>query len=340
MLDPVPVVIPNLNGLRLLGEASLAACLDAAASQEGVSAQVILVDNGSTDASVQWVQENRPDVEVLALPSNLGFAGGVNVGIRHALARGATQVALLNNDARPEPNWLANLVAVLEDPTVGIATCKFLRDDGRIDSTGDRLTTWGLPLPRGRDEVDDGRYDAPSCREVLSASGGATLFRAEMLRDIGLFDERFFAYYEDVDLALRARLRSWSVRYEPSAVAHHGVNRTSSTMPGLVEHHSLKNLLLLWMKDLPASLLARHARRFLVMLAFRIAFTARHAGVRVALRALLDAARYTPGALADRRQIQRGRTIAPSELERLLDHEWRPRSLRGTSAPHDLRSHT
>ncbi len=330
MIARAAIVVPTWNGLRHVGEEGLVACLDGALDQRGVDSEVIVVDNGSDDDTVAWLRRRYPTIEVVALDRNHGFAGGVNAGIRAATERGASMVALLNNDAVPEPDWLARLVAVLDaEPTVGIATCRFLRDDGRIDSTGDRLTTWGLPLPRGRDEPDDGRYDGEAQREIFAASGGATVLRATMLADVGVFDERFFAYYEDVDLAFRARLRGWRVRYEPAAVAHHGLNRTSISMPGFVEHHSLKNLLLLWTKDVPAALLLRHGHRFAVMLAFRTWFTIRQAGPRVAARALLEAARLLPGALADRRRIQRGRTVSPQEIEVLLDHEWRPTTFGG-----------
>jgi GT2 family glycosyltransferase len=136
-------------------------------------------------------------------------------------------------------------------------------------------------------------------------------------------------------LALRARLLEWEVRYVPDAVAVHGVNSTSSTMPGLVELHSLKNLVLLWVKDLPLAVLLRLAPKLALMLAFRIVYTTRAGGPRLTLRALGATTRALPGALRARRSIQAGRRLPTADLLALLDHDWRPRAFGGPRAgPH------
>lgn len=323
------VVIPSWNGLDKVGAENLSLCLVSALNQTDVSTTVVLVDNGSQDRTVEWVKASHPEVVVIELQENLGFAGGVNSGIRWAMAEGFERIALLNNDAVASLDWLETLWPLLELPGVGMATGKILRDDGRIDSTGDSLTTWGLPLPRGRDETDRGQYDGTSSRDVFSASGGAVLMQARMLAEIGLLDERFFAYYEDVDLAFRARLRGWKVMYEPGAIVRHEVNRTSSTMPGFVEFHSLKNLAFLWAKNVPGSVGLRYLHRFATMFAFRVVYTARSAGVRVTLRSLGRAVVEMPGILADRGSIQRTRTASNASIVDAFDHEWRPRSFGG-----------
>jgi GT2 family glycosyltransferase len=325
----VAVVIPSWNARRTLGDAALGACIAGALAQRAVDVHVWLVDNGSDDDTAAWVRATHPAVTVVELSRNRGFAGGVNAGIRAALPTGVVAVALLNNDAIVGPDWLAALVGALDDPTVGIAVAKLVREDGRLDSAGDTLTTWGLPMPRGRDEPDRGQFDGPDDRRVLSASAGATLYRASLLEQVGCFDEAFFAYYEDVDLALRARLVAWEVRYVADAVAVHGVNSTSATVPGLVELHSLKNLVLLWAKDLPLGVLVRLAPKLAIMLAFRIVYTTRAGGPRLTLRALRATARALPGALRARRAIQAGRRLPTAELLALLDHDWRPRAFGG-----------
>jgi len=114
MRAPIAIVVPTWNGIRHLGEDALTRCLDAAQAQEGLDVEVIVVDNGSTDGTVTWLGRRHPDVGIVALDHNHGFAGGVNAGIARALDRGARAVALLNNDAVPEPDWLARLVAVLD----------------------------------------------------------------------------------------------------------------------------------------------------------------------------------------------------------------------------------
>jgi GT2 family glycosyltransferase len=207
------VIIPNWNGLDFLAE-----CLDSLALQTQ-DHQTVVVDNGSTDGSKELVRSKYPQVHLIELNRNTGFAGGVNRGIEYVLEQEADLIALFNNDAVANPDWLAELVkAGKAHPKAGIITSKIKHYEGsKLDSTGDFYSVWGLPFPRGRDEVDHGQYDDQ--REVFAGSGGASLYCAEMLRQIGLFDERFFAYFEDVDISFRAQLAGWQVRYQPTAVA-------------------------------------------------------------------------------------------------------------------------
>jgi GT2 family glycosyltransferase len=123
-----------------------------------------------------------------------------------------------------------------------------------LDSTGDLYTSWGLPYPRGRDELDIGQYDEKS--EVFSASGGASIYRADMLRQIGIFDEDFFAYYEDVDISFRAQLAGWKIVYQPKAEAYHQIGGTSSKIKDFTTYQTLKNLPLVYWKNVPFSVAA------------------------------------------------------------------------------------
>src|SRR5665811_2212163 len=191
------VVVPNWNGADCL-----AACLDSLLAQS-VKPRVIVVVNGSADGSLELLKK-YPGVEVIKHDVNKGFAGGVNAGFRRAIEDGVKYVATLNNDAVADKGWLEQLMAVFDkNPEVGIVTSKILDAKGqKIDSTGDYLTVWGLPYPRGRGEPELDKYDEQV--DIFAASGGASLYRVKMLKEIGLFDEDFFAYYEDVDLSFRA----------------------------------------------------------------------------------------------------------------------------------------
>ena len=197
------VIILNWNGRHLLEE-----CLSSIRSQTFRDFETIVVDNGSTDGSVDWVKERWADsVSTVALPSNLGFAGGNNAGIR--LARGR-YVILLNNDTAVDPGWLAAMDdAVRRHPDAGMFTPKILnyyrRDE--IDNTGHLIYPDGMARGRHRLEKDDGRFDEEG--EVLSPSGCAGCYRRRMLDEIGLLDDAFFAYGEDVDLGLRGRWAGW-----------------------------------------------------------------------------------------------------------------------------------
>jgi GT2 family glycosyltransferase len=243
-MSNLSVVVPNWNGADHLKE-----CLDSLLAQS-VRAQVIVVDNGSTDESLQ-ILDSYEQNEVIRNSHNKGFAGGVNDGFRRAIELGHDFVAAFNNDAVADIDWLKHLVAELEaNPKVGAATCKFLSRDGKhLDSTGDYYTVWGLPYPRGRGETDLNAYDQQT--EIFGASGGASLYRVKMLKEIGLFDEDFFAYYEDVDLSFRAQLAGWKIRYVPAAVAYHHIGATSSKIKGFATYQTLKNIPLMLWKDMP-----------------------------------------------------------------------------------------
>jgi GT2 family glycosyltransferase len=324
----VAVVVPNWNGA-----AYLEACL-ASLTTQTCPAALILVDNGSTDASRELVRRLHPEVRIVALPGNLGFAAAANRGIEAALQAGAEFVALFNNDAVAEPDWLAHLLeAALEEPGLGTVTGKLLRMDGRrIDSTGDQLSSWGWAYPRGRDESDAGQFDGPEQASVFCGTGGASLYRGAMLTQTGGFDESFFAYLEDQDLGFRAQLAGWRARYVPRAVARHHMMGTSSRLPGFDRRQMLRNSVLLWVKDMPAPLWWRYAPKLLCGLTLMALNDLRRGRPRIPLEALLGSIRLLPEMLDKRREVQRARTVPVAYIDSLLIHPLPPiqrRLLRG-----------
>lgn len=254
------VVIPNWNGADMIG-----ACLESLARQS-LKHEVVVVDNGSTDDSAMLIKKRFSKVTLLEFPDNAGFAGGVNRGIRYALEQGADYVALFNNDAVADRDWLKHLVAEAEvHQEAGIVASKILRDDKLLlDSTGDFFTIWGLPFPRGRNQTDEGQFDKDV--ELFGASGGASLYRTELFRQIGLFDEDFFAYYEDVDISFRAQMAGWKVYYQPKAEVYHKVSGTSSKMGDFARFHSAKNFLLLYARNMPTRLYWKYLPLFTLQL--------------------------------------------------------------------------
>ncbi|WP_440900333.1 glycosyltransferase [Actinosynnema sp.] len=180
--------------------------------------QVVCVDNASGDGSAELIRTSVPRAEVVEAPENLGFAGGCNLGARRA--KGSV-LAFLNNDARPDAGWLREAVRVLrEDPAVGAVASKVLDWDGKVVDFVDAGLTWfGMGYKRHAGEVDDGSHDAP--RDVLFATGSAMVVRTELFAELRGFDERFFMFYEDVDLGWRLNLRGWRVRYEPKSLTFH-----------------------------------------------------------------------------------------------------------------------
>jgi GT2 family glycosyltransferase len=218
MRAQVSVVILNWNGLRYLER-----CLTSLQAQTFTDFEVILVDNGSTDGSVEWVRERFPDVRLICNESNVGFAAGNNQAIR---ASQAEYVVTLNNDTHVEPLWLGALVGAAEGaPTVGMCASKMLFADRpeTINSTGISMDPVGIAWDRRGGEPDDAAYAEAETgpAEVFGPCAGAALYRRAMLDQIGLFDEGFFAYLEDVDLAWRARLAGWRCLTVPSARVYH-----------------------------------------------------------------------------------------------------------------------
>ena len=292
------VVVPNWNGAAWLPD-----CLDSIESQTLRPARVVVVDNGSTDGSLELLAERG--VEVVELGRNTGFAHAANRGIE---AAGGELVALVNTDVVLEPDWLERMAAALAaHPRAGAVACKMvdLRDPALLWDAGDVLRRDGAAIQRGRGERDDGAYDAPG--EVFSACGGAALYRRAAVLEAGGFDERYFAYLEDVDLGLRLRLSGWSCRYEP-AVARHAGGGSSGQLELPPEGWVARNGLLLALRWFPP--------RWLPLVAYRHlgrAWQALLGGrLRAHLRGLRAALPLVPEVLRERRR-------APADRARLAE---------------------
>ena len=248
----VSLIIPNWNGARHLD-----VCLTSIAAQSRRPDRAILVDNGSSDDSVAFVAGRFPWMECIALPRNVGFAAAVNRGIE---ASTEEYVALLNNDTELDVRWLGEMLRELEsDASAGMAACKMLRFDERttIDAAGDSLTRGGSPLTLGAGERDGEKFNLR--RYVPGTCAGAALYKRNMLSRIGLFDEDFVSYYEDVDLSLRAQLAGYRCVYVPTAICYHKRGATSALLKDFPVRMQERNLTALHVKNFPASVLLRKA---------------------------------------------------------------------------------
>jgi GT2 family glycosyltransferase len=312
------VIVPNWNGV-----ADLAECLDSLIAQT-LKPHIIVVDNGSTDGSVELVESHYPGVELIKHSKNRGYAGGVNPGFQRAIESGVDYAAPFNNDAVADKQWLEQLVKHLDKhPHVGIAACKLLNADGTaLDSTGDYYTVWGLPYPRGRGETNLDKYDHQT--EIFAASGGASLYRVSMLEQIGLLDEDFFAYYEDVDLSFRAQLAGYKVAYVPAAKAYHQISATSSRIKGFATYQTLKNLPILLMKNVPRKYLWRVNWRYKLAQALFFGRAVLRGHGWSALKGKARCVWLLPGTLRKRRQIQASKTVSDEYIWNLLVHDLPP----------------
>lgn len=313
----VSVVIPNFNG-----SAWLPGCLDALTGQSYQDFEIILVDNGSTDDSRRLLAERYPQVQVLAFGANVGFAAACNTGLRAARGR---LIAFLNTDTVARPGWLAALVAALDaaPPSVGGVAAKMLRmdDPTQIDDAGDTLSWHGFAHKRGHGQPGD-RFTQPE--PVFVPCAGAALYRRTFLEAVDGFDGRFFAYLEDIDLALRGHLLGYGFHFVPGAeVLHKG--QGSAMPPAAYVRAITRNRLLLFLKNIPLHLLIRHTGRLLYgQLYFAIAY--RHP--LSTLRGYVDFLGLLPHTVATHRWMRGHITISVDELDALLARESGERPLR------------
>jgi GT2 family glycosyltransferase len=306
------VVIPNWNGQRFLET-----CFQALRRQTVRDFEVLLVDNASRDESVAYTISRFPEVRVEKLKRNLGFAGAVNTGIRVARGR---YVALLNNDTEAAPGWLEALVEMIEaHPELGSVASKMLdfQDRTLIDGIGDGLSWYLRPYKIGCLERDRGQYDTP--RAVFGACAGAALYRREAFEAVGLFDEQFFAYLEDVDWSFRAQLGGFPCRTAPCAVVYHIGSATSGRESPFVHYLTHRNRVYLAVKNVPLPLLRRHLRKVVGAIAQEFSWNAPEENFRTILRAFGAASLGLGEALRKRRQVQRLRRVSDAYLEEIID---------------------
>jgi len=238
----ISVVIVNFNGLRFLEP-----CLSSLAGQSFRNFEIILVDNGSSDGSAGYIRERFPSVVLIETGKNLGFAGGTNTGI-HA-SRGDF-ILTLNNDTITDPFFIENMVRPIKlDSQIGMCASKMLFPDGRINSTGVCISRSGAAWDRGIFEEDAGQYNTEE--EVFGPCGGAALYRRSMLDEIGFFDEDFFIYVEDIDLAFRARLAGWKCIYIPTALVTHLMGGTTGVYSDISIFYGTRNQLWNTIKNFP-----------------------------------------------------------------------------------------
>jgi len=276
-------------------------CLDSLAALDypAERLEIIVVDNGSTDGTAQAVRARYPGVTVLETGENLGFAGGNNVGLRHALQGDAEYVMLLNNDTVVDPAMLRLLISVAEsDDGAGIVTPKIYYYDvpDQIWCAGASIDWETGATRRLKADIFDDRQDELS-REVDFASGCAICVKREVIAQIGLLDPRFFIYYEETDWCLRARSAGWRVLYAPRARLWHKVSSAMGEASPATDYYMTRNVFLFLSKNLEGwarlrALGAAAGRNLLVIAAYTLK---PHGGQRIPNRnarllALRDAA--------------------------------------------------
>lgn len=325
----VSVVIANWNRKELLR-----ASLNSLARQTHSSFEVVVVDNGSTDGSPAMVEEMAKSYPVrlhlIANSTNLGFCAANNLGIS---STSTELVALLNNDAEANPDWLKALEqAIRQGDDVGMAASKVLvwEDPARIDKCGHLIYPDGQNRGRGSGQTDHGQFDRLD--EVLWPDGCAAMYRRAMLEDVGGFDEDFFAYADDAELGLRARWAGWRCLYTPDAVVRHHRGATlglgSARRLTLIE----RNRVLLAVKLFPWSLLWANGAFLLARIVAGMWAAVRNRGemrhypgmggkftaALALLRGMAQSIPRIPATLRKRRALRPKRRLTSRQIRRLL----------------------
>jgi GT2 family glycosyltransferase len=285
--------------------------------QTAPPARTIVVENDGGDDTAAAVRAAFPAVEVIEAGKNLGFAAGNNRAF--ALCGDCEWIALLNPDAFPERAWLAALhEAARRSPAYSFFGSRLLDagDPTRLDGTGDAYHVSGFAWRRdhGRavDEVDEGE------REVFAPCAAAAMYRRDALEAVGGFDERYFCYFEDVDLAFRLRLAGHRCLSVPSSVVRHRGSASTGRESPFTLYYSHRNLVWTWVRDMPASLAVVYAPQFLASTIVAIGWYAMRGNAPTILRAKRDGFRELPRLLRSRHALQRARVASPRGLLRQM----------------------
>jgi GT2 family glycosyltransferase len=309
----VTVVVPNWNGERFLST-----CLGSLRRQTYGDFETVLVDNGSSDGSVAFVEENFPEVRIVRLPHNGGFTAAVNAGIG---ASEAEYVVLLNNDTEVEQRWLEALVrAADEHPEAGLFASKLVdfRDRRLLDGAGDALRKTGLPYRIGHGEIDRGQFEEEAL--VFGACAAGALYKRRLFDEVGVFDGDFFSNCEDGDLSFRAQLAGYRCLYVPDAVVYHmGSASTGGKRSATNTRLGTQNGINLLVKNLPASLVWRILPSVVAGHLYRLATTSLSPEILKAyLSGLAGALRLLPKMLRKRKEIQGRRRVSDGYVYQLL----------------------
>ena len=302
----VSVIIVNWNGKQHLEE-----CLTSLSKQTFKAFETILVDNGSADGSIEFVEEHFPIVKIIKLNYNNGFCRGNNIGLQHA--RGDF-IALLNNDTLVDMHWLEELYrAMTKHSHVGICASCIVNYYSRdvMDTAGDGFDLCGVGY-----KIGEGMPVAKFQKEryVFGVCAGAALYRRSMIDDIGFFDERFFAVGEDLDLSFRAILAGYKCLYVPDAVVYHKVNQTVGRNSDFLLYHSRRNVEYTFFKNMPFPLIIIIFPLHIIynLLTFSQAFFDKR--IKVFLKAKKDFIGNFREIYKLRKEIQKKRKISLKEL--------------------------
>lgn len=242
-------------------------CIESILNQSTSVQKIYLVDNNSSDNSIKIFEEkfkNNPIIQLIKNSQNLGFSGGVNSGLKIGINDDMDFIGTVNPDATLDKNWISEVSNLFKNPKNGSTGGILINPiNNKIDSFGEGMSIWGLsfPMDRGKSLNDINQEQKSS----FGVTGGAVLYRVAALKESGIYDEKFFLYYEDSDLSYRLRLKGWRAECTKKAIAYHKTSSTASKISGLITFQTFKNMPLLVYKNTPKELLYKVLPRFWVV---------------------------------------------------------------------------
>ncbi|MEI6498875.1 MAG: glycosyltransferase family 2 protein [bacterium] len=319
-MNKFSIIIPNWNGQKFLQ-----VCLDSIREQSYKNFEIIIIDNGSIDDSIAFLEKNYPEVRLIKLPRNIGFSPAVNLGI---VAAKNELIFLLNNDTELDREFLAEMSrAVDKYQDAGMYASKMLSftDRSIIDTCGDRMTWSGRSYKFGEGEKDGENYS--KSYYTFGACGGAVVYRKSMLGQIGLFDEDFFAYLEDVDIDFRAQLAGFKCVFVPDAKVFHIGSATSNRISGFAFRLMIKNHYHLIFKNYPTSKIITNLHKILYSDLRFFAAAIRYHMVGAYLTGAYQAISEFPKMIAKRREIQKSKKVSNKYLDSIIEKDFNYKSI-------------
>lgn len=257
----ITIVIPNINGLD-----HLKSCIPSIFRQSYKNYRTIIIDNGSTDSSLEFLKLNFPECEIITHTFNTGFAKAVNEGIKLALEKYKSDfILLLNNDIELTDNFLQKAIDTFKNIDTDVLAVKMMNFFNRniIDDTGNFLTKkGGTAYPRGNGEKDTGQYDKPEY--IFGACAGAAFYTSDIFKAAGFFDEKFFAYLEDIDLSFRLQLAGFKCYYQPEAICFHKRGGSTISSMKFQVYMNERNIIWVRVKNYPFMMYLKYQPRFLI----------------------------------------------------------------------------
>jgi len=311
----VSVVVVNWNGEGILDR-----CLQALKEQTFQDYEVILVDNASTDKSIASAEEFWPEILIIKLDRNLGFAEANNIGARQARGQ---WLALLNNDAFPAPDWLEQLVAAgRRYPESAFFASKLINasNESNIESTGDIFHVSGNAWHRDYNQPKEKAIREEG--EVFSACAAAALYNRQAFEKVGGFDEDYYSHVEDIDLGFRLQLQGYHCMYVPSARVLHIGSASFGKESDITVYQVQRNMVWTYFKNMPTRQFWKYLPAHLLSNAVFLLFYSFKGQWRAIWRAKFDAVKYLPKIWRKRKQIQSEKIAADSEIEQMMDHSW------------------